>query len=121
MKKITRTYVKFYFGGGMVSETYVMEVNTRDPKLVDMPSGSYAFMFYDREFIVDGEDEFKGRVKNKSPDYYPKGTIYNQDEVKKLRNHTILLNNMRINRWDRVIKSRYGNFEPYEEGETVII
>jgi len=121
MKKITRTYVKFYYVGSFVSETTIKKIRHRDPSSVKVPDSAYSFMFYDQEFVVDGDTEFTGNIKNRSPDYYPEGKLYSQEEVLKLRNSSTLLSNMKYNKWEYVIKSRAGNFQPYEEGETVLI
>lgn len=117
---MTKHYVEFSFPGEFFSEYTVQEVAERNPELVKVPEGVFAYRFFDRsEAIVDGET-IVGDRKNFSPLTYL-GTAYTLEEVKaQFPECTPLISNMECNGWNRVVKTRRGNWQPLEEGDTVI-
>lgn len=117
---MTKHYVEFSFPGAFFSEYKVQEVTERNPELVKVPEGAFAYRFFDQsEAIVDGET-LVGDRKNFSPLTYF-GTAYTLEEVKaQFPECTTLISNMECNGWNRVVKTRRGNWQPLEEGDTVI-
>jgi hypothetical protein len=122
MKKVKKTYVRFFYRGTIVSETTVTEVKERNPKALELPEGAYAFLYYDKTDVHDGDEIFEGKAENHSPTYWPGGEIFTVDDVQKLPgNNRILIQNMVYNNYDRMVRSCKGNFQPFEEGEDVIL
>lgn len=113
-------YVEFSFPGAFFSEYSVKEVAERNPELITVPEGAFAYRFFDRiETVVDGET-LTGERKNFSPFTYF-GTAYTLEEVKaQFPEYTILISNMECNGWNRVVKTLRGNWQPLGEGDTVI-
>lgn len=120
-ESITRHYVTFYYPGTIVAETEDRPVESRDPAKLDLPSGAYAFYFFDRvETTVDGE-KLEGKKKNISGTYYPNGKICTQADVKAMGpTARILLQNMESNKWDRVVMPPNGRFcQPLKDADVV--
>lgn len=113
-------YVKFSFPGAFFTEHAIQEVAERNSQLITVPEGAFAYRFFDRtEEVVDGET-LLGKEKNYSPITYF-GTAYTLEEVKtQFPECTTLISNMEYNGWNRVVKTRRGNWQPLEEGDTVI-
>lgn len=88
------------------------------------PDNAYAFAVIRRTDIVDGTERFKGKVEQVGPHYYhPDSKIETFAEVEKNPHATrILLDNMRCNKWDKLVWARWGNWpQPYREGEIVVL
>lgn len=113
-------YVRFSFPGAFFSEYETEEVAERNPELITVPDGAFAYCFFDRtEEVVDGE-KLIGKEKNFSPLTYF-GTAYTLEEVKaQFPEYTTLISNMECNGWNRVVRTRRGNWQPLEEGDKVI-
>ena len=113
-------YVEFSFPGVLFNEYQTKEVKERDPKLIKLPKGAFAFRFFDRtEVEIEGET-LVGNPKNYSPlTYY--GREYTLEEIKeKFPSFGTLILNMESNAWNRVVKTIRGNWCPLEEGDIVI-
>ena len=127
MSEVTKTYVEFLYPGALFVEEEVKEVNDRDVKkiLKIMPKGAFCFRIYDqtsKETKVDGETRTVfGKEKNKTGKYYPGGRSYNLAEIKKMgKDYSILASNMECNDWPIVVRSRAGNFQPFEKGDIIL-
>jgi len=114
-------YVEFYYAGVFMSETEVRSVERRDLSNVKAPKNCFGFRFFDREETeVDGE-MLKGKMKNYSG-YYYFGTVYTKEDVEKyVDNNKILLSNMSGNGYDRVVKTRLGNFQPFYKEDVIML
>lgn len=118
-------YVKFFYPGAFVAETEVEEVKSRDAQKIKVPEGSYGFRFFDRqEITAENENHepetLRGKPKNYSGMFYF-GRIMTLDDVKReMPDATILISNMETNNWDKVVKTRMGNIQPFEEKDTII-
>jgi hypothetical protein len=106
------TYAIFLFSGTILPESTMRVVKTRDiPD--NIPEGCFAFYFVDI-------DE-KGKESNRSNRFYVGGSIYTLEEVKaNFPELHILISNMEINDWKRVVKTPLGNWQPLFEGDTVL-
>ena len=113
-------FVEFSYPGIFFSEYSHEEIAERKPELVTVPEGAFAYRFYDQEHtVVDGKLQ-TGKCKNYSGFTYF-GKAYTLEKVKQqFPQHTILIRNMEGNGWDRVVQTRRGNWQPLEEGDTVI-
>lgn len=120
VEKVTVTYVEFLFPGSFVSESSCKEVSNRDkPKRI--PKGAFAYSFYDREKTIVGEEEFWGDRKNRSGTFYPEAEIFNLKQIKEnFPDSTILISNMECNKWKHIVKTRRGNFQPFEKEDRVV-
>ena len=120
MDYIRRTYIEFVYPGTLFNETSTKEVKSRDTARVNVPDGAFGFKFFD---ILEATVEADGKsVKltsariNESPMFYYGGRIYTRAEAaREIPNNRTLLSNMDGNGWDRVIKTRAGDFQPFEE------
>lgn len=112
-------YVEFLYPGVFVSESYEREIKSRD-NIKNIPKNCYGYRFFDREEIVINKENLVGKEKNYSGTYYF-GESFTLNEVKKLNgNHKILIDNMKINNWKKVVKTRIGNFQPLYYNDKVL-
>lgn len=113
-------YVQFSYPGAFFSEHSTEEIAERNAELVKVPEGAFAYQFYDREEVeVDGET-LRGECKNYSGFTYF-GKAYTLEEVKsEFPQYTTLISNMECNGWNKVVRTRRGNWQPIEEGDIVI-
>ncbi len=120
VEKVTVTYIEFLFPGSFVSESSVKEVANRSvPKKI--PKGAFAYSFYDMEKTIVGEEEFWGKTKNHSGKYYPEAEIFNLKQVKaNFPESTIIISNMECNKWKYIVKTRRGNFQPFEKEDKIV-
>jgi|ERR1051325_345081 hypothetical protein len=106
----TRTFVRIYYPGGFFSETTTIEVQDRSHSF-NVPSHArhfFQYQFFDvSETEVDGE-VMKGSEKNLSKTYV-KGTVLTYEDVLADPSSTqTLKDNMRMNKWDKVLKCTQG-------------
>lgn len=121
MKETTKTFVTVWYPGSFFAEEDTHEVKERDPMAI---AGKYprcfAFKFFDQvcgETEIGGEKQkVRSKPRNESPKYFPGGKLMNAEEVEKtVPNSRILVTNMRGNGWDQIVKTRVGNFQPFEK------
>jgi uncharacterized protein YcnI len=85
-----KTYVEILYPGAFVSETEVRPVDSRDPAKFQAPEGCF-------------------------------GKAMTVDEVKaEVPNSRTLVSNMQGNGWDKVVKTRCGNFQPLTSLDTIV-
>lgn len=81
----------------------------------------YGFQFSTRE---RGELDLDSHVSKKSPMYYLGGKVLTLEQLKAINDpsNRILISNMEINRWDRVIinNNSWTWTQPLEEGDVVL-
>lgn len=125
MDRVTVRYVRFLSPGSFVANDWEAPVDSADPLAVRRPENAYAFTMHERVDVLDGSETFKGAPRQIGPTYYhPDSKIRTLAEVMAAARHDdrILISNMRGNKWDAVIYSRWGNWpQPYEAGRTVIL
>lgn len=123
MKKTTKKYVEYLYPGLIVSETSSKEIEHADPTKVEVPDYSVGFRFYEQEFVIDGSEQFVGKIKNRS-NWYFIGKKLTIDEVKKqfegVSQYDILIRNLEINNVYSVCMTDYGNFMPMEEQDITL-
>ncbi len=118
---MTKTYLRISYPGSFVSEQSISEVKNRSMP-TELPKGYFSFNFYDQEEINQGGEKLMGKPKNYSKEYYPGGRLMTLAEVKaEVPNSKILQSNMECNEWDKVIKTRRGNFQPYDAAKNEVI
>jgi len=115
----TKTYIEFRYPGLIFSNTESVEIKHRNPDDVDVPAGAYAFRFFDKtEVEIDGETLI-GEPKNHSGICFVEGKIETIDQVAVSDPGSILLQNMRVNKWASVINTRAGTFI-FKDGDVVL-
>lgn len=125
--KTTQTWVKFLFPGAFFSEDSSEKVSSRDISELVIPEGAFAFSFHDVTTQVakleDGtEIPHKTGQENKSGMFYPGGIKLGSMDVGYLHgDNRILLDNMRSNGWKHVVKTRVGNFQPFDDSIDTIL
>lgn len=113
-------FVEFSFPGTLFNNHSHAEIAERDPALVTVPEGAFAYRFYDQEHMMVDNELLTGECKNYSG-YTYLGKAYTLEEVKRdFPQHTTLIQNMECNGWNNVVKTRRGNWQPLNEGDTVI-
>jgi len=109
------------YAGVFMSESSEEEVKERDHTIIDAPKDCFGYRFFSREEAEDHGEILKGKNKDYSGFYYF-GTVMTKEQVEKhVDNPDTLLSNMRINNWDRVVKTRLGNFQPFNRDKDVIL
>jgi|SRR5208282_2821641 len=130
MAEATKMYVEILYPGILFSEEDAHEVKSRNPMAIakGLKAAAFAFRFYDQvetEVTVGGETKtVASKERNKSGIYYPDGQIFNLEEVKKLKpakEYSILASNMEINKWPIVVKTRCGNWQPFDPAKDEVI
>lgn len=117
----TQTYVKFWYRGAFVDEDSCRMVNSRDIGALIIPQSVYALEFYDIRIAHESGGVLKSEPFNRSPKLFYGGQIMTVADVEReIPDHDILLDNMRINGWARVIKTRAGHFLPFVDGNILL-
>ena len=123
----TTTYVTYLIPGLIVADESSREVPDRDPERIarEAERSVVAFKFFDKvstTVTVDGlELQAASQPFRRSGWYYIDGEAFTAEQVAALDgNHSILLDNMRSNGWERVVRCRTGGFQPLRDGDTVI-
>ena len=118
VKREVVTFVEFLFPGSVIPEKEVRQVENRD--IPEVPEGAFVYSFFDLNRTVVGKEEFWGSRNNHSGKVYPNAQILTVQDVKdQIPNSDILVANMEGNGWDRVVRTRRGNFQPFNEGDSV--
>ena len=122
----TKHKVEFFYCGALFDESDTRVVKTKDPEKVVVPEYAFAFSFYDvteqEATLEDGRAIKYTESKNDDKVYYPGARVMTEKEiVKEIPDSNILVSNMKANKWPKVIKTRMGNFKPYDPDRTIII
>jgi len=89
-------YVELDYPGTFFPETKVKEIASREDFQPPFGKGLYAFAFFDREEVELNGEKLTSAAKNR------------------------LLDNARINGWDILVLCPAGNWQPLQEGESLI-
>lgn len=117
-------YVEYLFTGLFLCETSVKEVKKQDVKAVDIPNPfCVAFRFFDRNVIVIDGETLQGERKNQTGWYYY-GQKMTLEQVKANygndHSHDSLISNMEDNGYKAVVKTKFDQFLPLEDKDTVL-
>jgi hypothetical protein len=121
------SHVEYLYPGAITAEIGSNRVTERDPQRAadHAAPGAYAFTFYDVASVVmevNGERITlkSGRI-NESARYLIDGEVFDAEGVAALEgNFTILLDNMRANGWQSVVRFRSGGFQPLRPTDMLI-
>ena len=125
MNYVRQTYIEFLYSGVLVSEISTYEVKTRDPSKVKVPENAFGFKFFDiLSVIVDADGrkvELTSERINVSPMHYYGGTLHTVEELKReFPNARILISNIEDNGYERAIRCRTGNWQPFEKTDVFV-
>ncbi|MCK9434317.1 MAG: hypothetical protein M0R32_05725 [Candidatus Cloacimonetes bacterium] len=125
MKKSTHIYVEFQAPGILFAEMWTEDINSTDPNDIKWPDNAYAFRIYKREDIEDNGNIYKGTASQVGPTYYhpdSKVETLAQLEARNDPKNKILVSNMKGNKWNEVVWSRWGSFpQPYDSKHNCIL
>lgn len=116
----TKTYCEVLYPGIFFSENDVFEVNYRDPNAIAIKhKNAFAFQFFDQERtqikVGSKTQTVSGERKNESDWYYPGGQVFTLEQVKQLDgDYRTLISNMECNGYASVVRTRCGNFQPFD-------
>lgn len=120
--------IEFIYPGSLMSEEQSSAIDHRDPALIKVVDGAFAFRFYDLKTLAgtleDGSPVSKSERINISKTYYPGGELFTAEDVERLepkKQYQILLSNMRGNDYKQVVRTRRGNFQPFDEKNDAVI
>lgn len=122
MQETTKNFVAFHYPGVFRAEESHEEVGHKNPDLITPPKNCFAFSFFDRtETTTNNGEVLRGNPKNHSDKFYVGGKTMTLAEVKSfLPDQKILIENMESNNWNKVIKTRFGNFLPFQSGDCIL-
>ena len=116
-------YVEFLYPGLFCSEASVEEIAERDVNKVELPDNCFGFCFFDRTVTVIDGQTLTGDRKNVSGWYY-QGETMTLEQVKAVfgndSNYRILISNMESNGYNAVVRTKFDQFMPLEDNDTVL-
>lgn len=116
-----KTYCEILYPGSFYAEEDIIFVSKREPeKISEKYSSAFAFQFFDqvkKTAEVDGvKRTISGDRKNISPKYFPGGSIFTKDQIEAMgTDFRILRANMDNDGWGVMVKTRRGNFQPFDK------
>lgn len=124
---VTTTYVAYLLPGSFFSEESVHEVASRNPDEDIKNAHEYAFalFYFDivKTIVKVGEErvETSSGRRNISHRHYIGGEILDIEAVEALGSeYDTVVRNMKGNDWDKVIRCRTGNFQPFEDEDVLL-
>lgn len=119
-----KDFVTFLFPGAFLSEDARYEISSWDVEEALIRYNTFKqkpFAFYFTR-MERKETDWTPQEIAKSGKYYINGTVKSLEDVKAENNprNSILIDNMRINKWDRIIVTPYGNCQPLLNCDLVI-
>ena len=124
MKKVLKRFIRFWRPGSFFAEDWSKSVDSFDPESINFPEEAYCFQFWEREDVVDREENYEGKPKDVGPVYYhPDSKVETLEEVKRNRkSENTLIKNMENNGWDKIIWSRWGNWpQPFDSKKHLVL
>ena len=120
MEKVTKHYVQRLYKGFVFNETREEEILSRDSHSFEDDERSQGFRFYDQDYIIDGEDVYKGEEYNFS-NWVFYGIRMDLEQIKRLyggqKEYQILIGNMENNNYNFVCLTRGNQFLPMNDGD----
>jgi hypothetical protein len=112
-------YVKVFYPGLIVPEDSLVRVESEDAEFC-LPDGAFAFQRGWREEVTQDGEKLIGELHLDKTMWYRHGKVFNLKEaMAKWGCNSILVSNMKCNRYERVVDTGYGVF-PLEEDCVVL-
>lgn len=125
MKKEIKRWVRFWMPGAFFGESRDVDLPIyTEPSAVKWPDDAYAFTLHERTEIVDDDGaRYLGKPQQLGPMFFhPDSQVMTLAEVElDPRATKILLDNMRVNGWDRIVWSRWGNWPQQFDPEKCLV
>ena len=133
----TEHWVEYHIPGAFFSESSRKKLTSYsvEEAMKHFPQYAFAFHLFDVETrtgtLEDGEKIEKKKEVNESGRYYPGAELYNLEQLNRLNDSTktkskprgefeTLVSNMKCNEWDLIVKTRCGNWQPFDKKDRVI-
>jgi len=118
-----KRWVEYWAPGIIVGERWTEDINHSDPKKVEWPANAYAFAIFERQDIIEDGTRYEGKAKQIGPLYYhPDSRIETLEQVESKGNEPILIDNMKSNKMDKIIWTRWNNWpQPYNDKKIRIL
>ena len=119
----TRHFVTFLLPGAFFAEHDTRELEAPDVNeaMEIMPQCSYAFYLWDRVEIIDAGEVLRGDPKNKTGTYYPGAQLVSYKDIPATPDNHTLRENIKSNGLNGMgVKTRMGNWQWLQEGDTVL-
>lgn len=125
-----QSYVEWFDGRSFFTETESAECpRSIEAALEIVPAYAFGFRFYELPNKIDVPDfghDYTVTVTpkrlNVSGIHYIDGMIYSQYQVATyMPDETILLSNMKSNDWKYIVRTRTGNFQPFDNLKDMVI
>ena len=114
-------FVKYLLPGSFFSNEEISPIQTWDVPTAQRqaPKGAFAFQFTTRS---RGEADLDSKQTAQSGRYYLGGEVRTRDEVLAGTDpkEATLRDNVRYNKWNRIIKTPLGNTQLLDDGDTVL-
>lgn len=111
----TKWYVEFLHPGSFYPEESRIEIASQGAQF-DIPESAYAYTIYSvetRTTTVESE-VFEKKIRTTIPGrVYIGGEVLTLDDLPDTSEFSILRGNMRSNNYERVIRCRTGNYQPF--------
>ena len=112
-------YVEFRYPGSLFTDISIEEIAERDPSKIKATKSCFGYRLFDR---IEGE--INGvKVSSKPLNYsgvYYFGIVKTLEDIKKEMPGSNLEYNMKTNNWDKVVKTRCGNYQPFTIEDVII-
>lgn len=96
-------------------------VSNRDILILEIPKSAIGYRYYSIEELNIGGEVFTSKKKNYGPTTWF-GELYTLDDIKsKYGENNLLIDDMKQNGWDVMVKTRYGEFKPILYKNDIII
>jgi hypothetical protein len=124
---MTKHFVTFLSPGTLFNEETTKPIDSWDVDIAKSMAKDvierygarpYAFVFTTRS---RGEEDLDSEVTAASGRFFLGGRLMDETEVEsEIPDSGILRSNMRNNGWKHVIKTSQGNFQPFQDGDTLL-
>jgi len=124
VRKETKYFVEYLSPGLIVAEDWRKEIDSLEPHTIKWPANAYCFRLFEREDVIDEDKIYEGKERQVGPTYYhPKSKIETLAEVEKNpQASSTLISNMRCNKRDKIVWSRWGNWpQPFNPKEDCVL
>jgi hypothetical protein len=126
-------HARYALPGSFLNESDSRELSDRsaDAAVARAPERAFAFVLYDTAEVDFEYDPNLFRVtprpQNESGRHYIGGETFTPDELRQLATdegepgkYDVLIANVEGNGWGRAIRTRAGNWQPFEEGDVLV-